>query len=331
MRNRFDYLRPADQAQALRAIQDGAGVPLAGGSDLVPLLKQGLLAPRALVDLGGLDILRQIKREGGRLSVGAMVPLAQLALDATVQSLFPALSHAAGRVASPQIRNVATVGGNVMQDRRCVYFNQSDAWRQSLPPCFKTGGGVCHQAPVSPVCRASYYSDVATPLVALDALAVVTDNMGEAVVPVRALCRRHSRQNGTVQRGGFLVKAFLLPIPEGPSHNLFLKRSVRQSLDFAVFNAAANVKRQNGRLSLRLVAGAVAPEPIVLEKTARLMRERLDEGGAGSESFYQAAIGELNEKAVVVKEAAIPPSAKRGGFADIYEVIQDIIRAGRLL
>ena len=88
--------------------------------------------------------------------------------------------------ASPQIRNIATVGGNIMQDRRCIYFNQPHLWRSGLPYCFKTGGSICHQIPNSPVCRAIYYSDVAAAAIAVESEETINPNMSAEAVLARA-------------------------------------------------------------------------------------------------------------------------------------------------
>lgn len=98
----------------------------------------------------------------------------ELARSELINTRCAAVAQAAAVTASPQIRNIATTAGNVMQDRRCIYFNQSEQWRGALPLCYKTGGEVCHQIPNSPVCRAIYYSDLATALIALDAEAGIS-------------------------------------------------------------------------------------------------------------------------------------------------------------
>ena len=122
--------------------------------------------------------------------------------------------------ASPQIRNIATLGGNLMQERRCIYFNQSAAWRQGIPLCFQTGGSVCHQAPGSPVCRAIYYSDPATALVLYDAQAEILRGGKREILPLTELLAEHGaadRRAGRCFQDRDMGNAGLLsPLPDSP-------------------------------------------------------------------------------------------------------------------
>jgi CO/xanthine dehydrogenase FAD-binding subunit len=167
-----------------------------GGTDLMPLLKNRVRDDGELVFVTRLPELRGIGEQDGFLYLGAGETLCDLAGSPLIAGQYPALAQAAGAAASPQIRSIATLGGNILQDRRCIYFNQSSFWRGGLPPCFKTGGSVCLQIPNSPVCRAIYYSDVATALVLYEAQAECLEGHARAWVPVEELIRRHSQANG---------------------------------------------------------------------------------------------------------------------------------------
>ena len=142
---------------------------IGGGTDIMPLLKNEVRDDRDFVFLKKIPELHVLEEKDGELIIGAAMTLTELAESELLNSRYAAIAQAASLTASPQIRNIATVGGNIMQDRRCIYFNQSEHWRSALPLCFKTGGEVCHQIPNSPVCRAIYYSDVATALLMYDA------------------------------------------------------------------------------------------------------------------------------------------------------------------
>ncbi|MBQ1620505.1 MAG: FAD binding domain-containing protein, partial [Oscillospiraceae bacterium] len=152
-----------------QALQSRDCTFIGGGTDIMPLLKNHVRNDSNILFVGKLPELQGIAEGDGFLSVGAGTTLFDISENQLIRSRYPALAQAAAATASPQIRNIATIGGNIMQDRRCIYFNQSTFWRSALPLCFKTGGSVCHQIPNSPACRAIYYSDVATALLAYDA------------------------------------------------------------------------------------------------------------------------------------------------------------------
>ena len=142
---------------------------IGGGTDIMPLLKNGVRDDCELVFLKKIPELRELTDAGSYLVIGSCMTLTELAENKLVNERCTVVAQAASLTASPQIRNIATIGGNIMQDRRCIYFNQTHLWRSGLAYCFKTGGTICHQIPNSPVCRAIYYSDVATALIACDA------------------------------------------------------------------------------------------------------------------------------------------------------------------
>lgn len=311
----FTYDKAASVEAAVKAVAGGA-LPLAGGTDIVPLLKCEVREVKAFAGLNDIPCLRLMERRGESFFIGAMVTLAQLVESAEIRALFPALADSARAVASPQIRSVGTIGGNVMQDRRCLYFNQSWEWRQSFPLCFKTGGSVCHQAPASPKCRAPYYSDVATALCAYGALAEVCESGETKRIPVAELCERHAEKNATSQPDGLLVTGFLLPVQQGAC-GVFIKESVRASLDFPTFNAAGYAARENGAWNVRLFAGAVNSAPVELVKTQELLAL-----GKPLAEVKEAALRELGEKAVLVREAAVSVKVKRASFHGIFHVLE---------
>ena len=147
---------------------------------------------------------------------------------------------------SPQIRNIATVGGNIMQDRRCIYFNQPHLWRSGLAYCFKTGGSICHQIPNSPVCRAIYYSDVATALIAYEAEVEYIEDGETHRTDLASLIERHSVANGLAchEHLPILVTRFFRPRGgRGRAQRLY-KYAMRTTIDFPIINFAP---RASGR------------------------------------------------------------------------------------
>ncbi|MFQ5695619.1 MAG: FAD binding domain-containing protein, partial [Terriglobia bacterium] len=141
----FDLVRPRSLGQAVEALAahgEGAMV-LAGGTDLVPNLQAGVAAPRALVDIKGIEELRGFRfdRDGG-LEIGALTTLTEIAESRDIQERYAVLAQAAHTVASPVLRNMGTLGGNLCLDTRCLWYNQSHFWRQSCGFCLKKDGTV---------------------------------------------------------------------------------------------------------------------------------------------------------------------------------------------
>jgi len=303
---------PTSLSQAA-AYSDAA---FAGGcTDLMPLFKNQVRDDANLIFLSQIPSLRDIREDGDRISVGAAAILTDVAESALILSRLPALAQAAAAVASVQIRNIATMGGNIMQDRRCIYFNQSAMWRSALPACFKTGGGVCHQIPNSPVCRAIYYSDIATALLIYDAQAEYWENGALQCAPLQELLHRHCQANGLACRNHLkvLITRFLIDKPLRGERSGFYKYAMRTSIDFPLINFAL---RCGGPRPPKLVSGAVAPEPVVLEKTAALL-----ENSMADDEILAACQAELKSLALPIVEACISPARKRDLYAQLFPLL----------
>ena len=188
LKSDFFYEAPESLDRAANALMTQDNITLlAGGTDLIPLIKHGVKKPSCLLDLKNISLLKSVTHREGGLLIGSMATLAEIATHPLVNRYCPSLGQSARGVASPQIRNLATVAGNLLQERRCLYFNQSEYWRKSVPACLRLGGDVCHQALKSETCRALYYSDTAPALLAFDAKAELYDR-GNAEVD--SLCRK---------------------------------------------------------------------------------------------------------------------------------------------
>ena len=325
----FAYQKPREIAQAFELMQQGS-VPLAGGTDLIPLLKYEVRSPATLADITLLPQLKGIEQREDTLWIGATETLEDIQRHPLVTQHFPALAFAAKCVASPQIRAVGTLGGNILQDRRCIYFNQSYSWRSSLDLCFKTGGIVCHQAPASPSCRAIYYSDVATALYALDANVHLYTQEGLQTLTVAQLCEEHALRNGTTGQKFPLVTGFSIPIPSLPLGqgmvNRFVKQSVRQSIDFPTFNAALSAQIGEETLQVRLVVGAIREYPVLLSETARMIEE-MGRADFDLEAVETAALVEIAKWGKPVQEASISVKTKRASYQGIKPLLETLSQA----
>ncbi|MDO4560218.1 MAG: FAD binding domain-containing protein [bacterium] len=293
---------------------------IAGGTDFVPLLKLGLKSPRLLIDVTKIPELQGISLSEREISIGAAATLTEIAENADILQYLPALAQSAAKTASLQIRNVGTIGGNLMQDRRCIFFNQSSSWRSSLPKCFKTGGEVCLQIRNSAVCRAIYYSDTATALALYEAEAEILKDGRLTRVPVMELIAEHSAENGLRAEDSALLLARLhIPLPPAGERSGFLKYNVRSSIDFPLVNFA--IRLSGGARPSMAVAGAAGPAPLVLANSSRL----LDEGaGIDAAAWTEEAVKEIKAGGGLIRESVVPPKVKQMSYRLIGELLRQL-------
>jgi xanthine dehydrogenase YagS FAD-binding subunit len=279
----FDFARPETIAEAV-AMLDGRAVggangsaPLAGGTDLLTLMKADLYAPERLVDIKRLaELNNRIEEDEGGLTIGALVTLAQLEEDPRVTSLYPALAEAAALAATPQLRHMATIGGNLLQRPRCWYF------RNPRVHCWLKGGDECQARPgenqrhalfdVSP-CVAVHPSDPATALLALNASVRLRGASGERELAIADLFAPPTadRRTETVLRGDELIVSLRLPAAQG-WRSTYLKAMDRKVWAFALVGVAAAVRVEDDRIAeASLVLGGVAPVPWRAEAAERIL------------------------------------------------------------
>lgn len=249
------------------AARRGPILPIAGGTDLLPNLKHGLFAPELLVDLSRIENprLRGVRDERDGVHIGALTRLSEAAHDALLAAYYPALARGYALVASPQIRNMGTVGGNLCLDTRCTYYNQTEFWRQSLGYCLKREGTVCHVVPGGTRCVAASSSDGATLLIALGAEAHVENRDGDRWLPVEQLFVSEGRRNLVLDRHE-LVTEVRLRHPAAGERAAYEKLRPRAAIDFPALSvAAAGRFEPDGRCAtLRVVVAALGAKPRVV-------------------------------------------------------------------
>ncbi|RPI79516.1 MAG: hypothetical protein EHM45_02690 [Desulfobacteraceae bacterium] len=324
--NTFDYLTPETLEQAWALFQNTDAVFLAGGTDYMPLHKKGLKTASQVIGLHKIPYLKKIENRPNGLFIGAMLSLADLIKSPLVNAAYPALCGAARFVASPQIRNMGTIGGNILQDRRCMYFNQSADWRQSIDPCFKTNGKVCHQAPRSPTCRAIYHSDLAPVLLALGVQVECFEPKGLYQKTLSELIREHIDCNGRMQKTKTLLTGFIVPALPANTRLKFVKQSARASLDFAIMNAALCYKPENAGQTvdnLKLIVGAVGPEPIELTDTENFIREQPSSLVSLKETIIEKALAEINVKSALIRDTGVSVKAGKKAFGAVGRLIEE--------
>ena len=181
----FRYLAPntIEQATNMLAREGEQAMLVAGGTDLYPNMKRRQFTPQVLIGLRGISALQHISGSPEQgIRVGAGVTLTTLANNPLIVEHYAALAVAAGSVSTPQLRNMGTIGGNVLLDTRCNYYNQTEFWRHSIDYCMKKDGEVCLVAPGSPRCWAISSADTAPVLVSLDAQVRLVSSRGERVI-----------------------------------------------------------------------------------------------------------------------------------------------------
>jgi xanthine dehydrogenase YagS FAD-binding subunit len=270
--NHFEYTRPATLADAVAAAAVPGAAYLAAGTNLMDLMKGGVMRPGHLVDISrlpGLDRIEQL-RDGG-VRIGALVRNADLAYDTDFAQRFPAVAEALLSGASAQLRNAATVGGNLLQRTRCAYFYDTASACNKRDPgvgCDAVGGENRLHAILgwSEHCIATHPSDFCVPLTALDAVVELQGPAGRREIPLEDF---HLLPGGTPEREtmlepGELITAVRLP-PEAAgfaAHARYLKIRERTSYAFAVVSAAAALRLENGLIAeARIAFGGVALKP----------------------------------------------------------------------
>jgi 4-hydroxybenzoyl-CoA reductase subunit beta len=285
----FALPRSLEDALDTLASRGPAARILAGGTDLVPNLKHGLLDVEVLVPLKRVPGLRGVARsEDGSLRIGALTSLSALSSDATLQGSYPVLAQAVGQIAGPQLRNMGTIGGNLCLDTRCTYYNQTEHWRIALGYCLKRTGTTCHVVPGGTRCVAAVSSDSAPVLSALGgALVLRSAARGERVVELDHWFLGEGRKNTVVEPDEILTEV-RLPAPAAGAFAGYQKLRPRAAIDFPILAVAvAGTRSGDGALTAaRVVVGALGAKPREVSGVSALVagkaptRELLDAVGA---------------------------------------------------
>lgn len=275
----FRYLTPKSLTEAAHMLtgEGERAMLVAGGTDLYPNMKRRQFTPPVVIGLHGIAKLKQLAGtpEQG-LRIGSMVTLTTLAEHPMIQQFYPALATAAGSISTPQLRNMGTIGGNLLLDTRCNYYDQTEFWRHSIGYCMKKEGDICLVAPGSPRCWAISSADSAPVLVSLNAQVRLVSERGERVIAVRELFRDDGMRPYTKAEDEILTEV-LLPPADG-WQSVYMKLRRRGSFDFPILGVAAALRIAEDQTvqDARLVLGAVASHPVeVPEATALLVGQRL--------------------------------------------------------
>jgi len=263
----FDHRAPRSLAEAAKVLagEGPQAMLLAGGTDLIPNMKRRHQTPKVLVSLRGVPELR---RSNG--SLGAGVTLTEIANDRPLRERHRALWQAASLVATPHLRNMATLGGNLCLDTRCSYYNQSHEWRQAIDFCLKKDGETCWVATASKRCVAVSSTDTAPALIALGATVTLVSANGERELPLAELYRNDGIDYLSRRPDEILAA---VRVPEGWSSSYWKLRR-RGSFDFPVLGVAVAIRRDgDGPVAeARIALGAAASRPFLVEKAGEFLK-----------------------------------------------------------
>ena len=270
---------PSFRYRAPRTIEDAAAwlaehpenaMLLAGGTDLLPNMKRRQQTPATLIGLRGIRELAEIA-SGETFDIGAGVTLSTLVSHPHVRQRYPGLYQAAAQVATPHLRNMGTIGGNLCLDTRCTYYDQTYQWRKAIDFCMKKDGDTCWVATSSPRCLAVSSTDTAPMLQALAASVTLQSSRGARVVPLADLYANDGMHYLTRQPDEILTKVTLPAIDGWRSAYWKLRR--RGSFDFPVAAAAVAAKLDGPDvIDVRIVLGAVASRPVASDQAAAILR-----------------------------------------------------------
>lgn len=259
----FDYRAPRSVAEAARilAAEGPAAMAVAGGTDLLPNMKRRHQAPKVLVSLRGIPELKALNGSfGGAVTLNEIV---------RYEKTPTALRQAAAQVATPQIRNMGTLGGNLCLDTRCNYYNQTYEWRKAIDFCLKKDGKTCWVATASKRCVAVSSTDTAPALIALNAKVKLVSSRGEREIPVENLYRNDGIEYLTRAPDEILTE---VRVPAGWK-STYWKLRRRGSFDFPILGVAVALKFEKDVISdARMALGAVASRPFLVEKAGEFLK-----------------------------------------------------------
>lgn len=271
----FEHLEPESLEEALEllALHRGEARIIAGGTDLLVSMKQGLLNPAYLVNLKSVPELDVVAHDEGKgLRIGALTKLATLIRSATIQEQAPILAQAAAEVAAPPLQEMGTLGGNLCLNTRCFYYNQSRFWRNARPPCYKTGGDLCHAVEGGNRCFAVHRGDLAPALIALGATVTIARKGDQRVIPLVDLYANKVKEPLALEADEVLVEV-QIPSSDSPRAGDYQKLRYRGAMDFPLVGVAAVLSRDGSGTCRRagVAITAVGPAPLAVEEASRLL------------------------------------------------------------
>ncbi len=323
----FRYHCPETAAEAVRIVAEHGSRArfVAGGTDLYPNMKRRHQSAEEVVSLAHIDELHGIDGDGidGSLTIGAMTTLREVEQHPTIRAQYPALADAVALVSSPLLRNMGTIGGNLLLDTRCGYYNQTEEWRESIDFCMKEQGSICWVAPSSPRCYAVQSSDTVPLLCAIAAEVTLLSADGERRVEVDKLYRDDGIDYLSKQPGELLTHIHLPVLGSWRASYRKLRR--RGSIDFPILGVGACVHMDGATVSdLRVRIGGVGSMPIVAKATEDALRGEVpaeDSIRAAADLAFKPSRTMDNTDSEVLYRKKMTPVYVRRALTDCVEIL----------
>ncbi|MFC1814773.1 FAD binding domain-containing protein [Thermodesulfobacteriota bacterium] len=304
----FKYFRPTTLSEFFEITDHYRSedyVIMGAGTDILVKIKHRLIKPSVLISLRGIPELKAIERKRQNIIIGAAINLRQIKESNLIKELLPALSQAAGWVASPQIRNMGTIGGNICLDTRCLYYNQPE-WICSFPPCFKRGGDKCHLVKKATRCHALFCADTPPALLSLNAKLVIADSLNKKEISLSQFYKDDGLSCQNLSKNELLV-AIKLSVRKKVM-SAYKRFSLRGAIEFPMVGVAVCAPNAaDGNINgLRIAATGVQSQPIRLKSLERHLQNK----DPADKEIMQRIETEL-KKIKLIRHQGIPPSYKR--------------------
>lgn len=275
---RFEYFEPETIKEACSLLLEYQGDAriIAGGTDLLVHLKYKLATPRALVNIKRIADLNNIDCDDEELRIGALATVHSVGTSSVIKDRFGLLAQAAGSIGTPQIRQTATLGGNICLDTRCFYYNRSQSWRETRAACYHTGGDVCYVVKKSDRCHALFVADTVPALMASGAEVTIASPDGEKQIPLEEFYTGRGEKVNSLQAGQVVIR-IRVPNPLPHTGGVYLKYGVRQAVDFAIVGVAGviSLKPDDGVCrDAKIVLIGVASSPVRALAAERVIKGR---------------------------------------------------------
>lgn len=275
----------------------------AGGTALIPEIRLGLKKPEYLILLNGIEEMKGLVKKTDGLHIGAAASLDDVKKSPLVAKGWAPLAGAVETVSAPSMHFQSTIGGNLCQDTRCIYYDQSDFWRGVKGACFKQGGDRCHAVPGSKTCRSVYQGDLAPILVCMDASVCIATPKQEKMVKIVDLFSGNGLAPFKLPTNAIISRVVIPPV--GKKKVAYEKFSERGALDYPVAGVAAYVEIKRGRVDSHcFVAASVGSAPLVVS-------DPLLNGGRFDEDFIAAAAELIFKKAKPVANMTAAPAFRK--------------------
>ncbi len=291
---KFEYRTPLSISEAVKIMADvgPTGQFVAGGTDLYPNMKRRQQMPKTVISVMRLQELNQITGDGAQgVRIGASVTLTDICENETIKRDYPVVAHAARTISTPILRNMGTIGGNLLLDTRCNYYDQNYEWRKGINFCLKKDGDICWVAVGSSKCWAVQSSDLVPVMVAIGAKLRFVSTLGERVVDAAGLYNDDGIDYLRKRPDELLMSVELPPNTGWRASYQKLRR--RGAFDFPVLGVAAFIKQEDQVVTdAKIVLGGIAPAPVEIKEAATVLIGKsldADQIQAAAEAAYVKA------------------------------------------